>query len=65
VRLCRYVLSTLKAFCCVGPQLDGSVFMRTSKNGKPRSADLDMNLFNATNLPASLCASLRDVGGSN
>jgi hypothetical protein len=48
----------------VGPQLNGFVFFNTSKKGSPHSIDLEMNLFRAASLPASLCASFLEVEGS-
>ena len=55
VNLVKYVLSLSKACCCSCPHSKWSELRRVLKNGRPFSADLEMNLFNAASLPVSFC----------
>jgi hypothetical protein len=56
-------LSDSKATACSSPQVKSFVPCNVLRKGRLRSADLEMNLFRAANLPVSRWTSLVDYGG--
>jgi hypothetical protein len=57
-------LSDSKAAACSGPQEKSFVARNVLRKGRLRSADLEMNLFRAANLPVSRWTSLVDCRGA-
>jgi hypothetical protein len=62
-KLDRCCLSDSKAAACSGPQAKSFAPRNVLRKGRLRSADLEMNLFRAANLPVSRWTSLADCGG--
>jgi hypothetical protein len=60
----RCCLSELKVAACSGPQTKSFVPRNVLRKGRLCSADLEMNLFRAVNLPMSRWMSLVDYGGA-
>jgi hypothetical protein len=54
----------LKATACSGPQAKSFAPRNVLRKGRLHSADLEMNLFRAANLPVSRWTSLVDCGGA-
>jgi hypothetical protein len=51
--LVKYFFRSSKACCCSRPHSKWSELLNVLKNGKALSADLEMNLLSAANLPVS------------
>jgi hypothetical protein len=62
-RLDKCCLSDSKAAACSGPQAKSLALRSVLRKGRLRSADFEMNLFKAANLPVSRWTSLADYGG--
>jgi hypothetical protein len=56
-------LSDSKAAACSGPQVKSFAPHSILRKGRLRSADFEVNLFKAANLPVSRWTSLADCGG--
>jgi hypothetical protein len=56
----KYDLSDSKATIYLGPQAKSIVPLSVRRNERLCFVDHEMNLFNATSLPISLCKSLVD-----
>jgi hypothetical protein len=56
----RYALSESKAAACSGPQVKFFAPLRVFKKRRLRSADREMNMFNAASLPVSFWISFAD-----
>jgi hypothetical protein len=63
-KLDRCCLSDSKATACSGPQVKSFAPRNVLRKGRLRSADLEMNLFRAANLPISRWTSLVDCRGA-
>ena len=63
VSLVKYCLSSSKACCCSCPHSKRSKLRSILKKGRPLSADLEMNLFNAASLPINFCTCFLLAGG--
>jgi hypothetical protein len=61
-RLDIYFFRDSKAATCSGPQEKSLALRNVLRNGRLRSADLEINLFSAANLPVSRWMSLVDCG---
>jgi hypothetical protein len=59
----RCCLSDSKAVACSGPHAKSFALRSVLRKGRLPSADLEMNLFKAANLPVSRWTSLADCGG--
>ena len=59
----KYCFSEAKAAACSGPQAKSFAPRSVLRKGRLRSADLEMNLLRATNLPVRRWTSLADYGG--
>jgi hypothetical protein len=59
----RCCLSDAKAAACSSPHANSFAPCSVLRNGRLRSADLEMNLFRAANLPVTRWTSLVDYGG--
>jgi hypothetical protein len=59
----RCYFSEAKAAACSGPQVKSFAPHSVLRKGRLRSADLEMNLLRAANLPVSRWTSLADCGG--
>jgi hypothetical protein len=53
----NYCFSDSKAAACSRPQTKSLAPRSVLRKGRLRSVDREMNLFNATSLPVSLCTS--------
>jgi hypothetical protein len=59
----RYYFSEARAAACSGPQAKSFAPRSVLRKGRLRSADLEMNLLRAANLPVRHWTSLADYGG--
>jgi hypothetical protein len=59
----RCCFSDAKVAACSGPHAKSFAPRSILRKGRLRSADLEMNLLRATNLPISRWTSLADYGG--
>jgi hypothetical protein len=59
----RCCLSDAKVVACSGPHAESFAPRSVLRKGRLRSADLEMNLFRAANLPVRRWTSLVDCGG--
>jgi hypothetical protein len=59
----RYCFNEAKAAACSGPQAKSFAPRRVLRKGRLHSADLEMNLLRAANLPVRRWTSLADCGG--
>jgi hypothetical protein len=62
-RLDKCCLRNSKAAACSGPQANYFASRSVLRKGRLRSADFEMNLFKAANLPVSRWTSQADCGG--
>jgi hypothetical protein len=60
----RYCFRDSKAVVCSGPQVKSLAPRHVLRNGRLRSADLEINLFSAVSLPISRWMSLVDCDGA-
>jgi hypothetical protein len=59
----RYYFNEAKAAACSGPQAKSFAPRSVLRKGRLRSADLEMNLLRAANMPVRRWTSLADCGG--
>jgi hypothetical protein len=59
----RYCFNEAKAAACSGPHAKSFAPRSVLRKGRLHSADLEMNLLRAADLPVSRCTSLDDYGG--
>jgi hypothetical protein len=64
VKWIRYCFKSLKACCCASPHLNTLANFNTSKNGRFRSVDLEMNMLRDASMFANLWAPYLDFGVS-
>ena len=60
----RYCFRDLKAAACSVPQTKSFASRNVLRKGRLHSADLEINLFSAANLPVNRWMSLVDCGGA-
>jgi hypothetical protein len=59
----RYYLSSWNASSTLSVQMKGPDLRKSLKNGRARSASLEINRLSVANQPVSFCTSLMRVGG--